>query len=95
MVDGVVGLTIAAAGVAVGALVGSDVGLVADDGVEARSLALAVKLDGPVEVAMVGDGHGIHAQLLDVFDQFRDTAGTVEKTVMSMAVQMNKGPHRH
>ena len=57
--------------------------------------AFAVELDGPVEVAVIGHGQGVHALLLDVLDQLRDAAGAVEQAVVGVAVQMNEGPHRH
>ena len=41
---------------------GGDVRLVADDRVDAGLLALAVELDRPVQVAVVGDGAGVHAR---------------------------------
>ena len=53
-------------------------------------LALAVELDGPVQVAVVGDGHGVHARALDVLDQLRDAAGAVEQAVVRVAVQVNE-----
>ena len=85
----------AAAGLAVGALAGGDVGLVADDRVEAGGLALAVELDGAVEVAVVGQGQGVHAQRLGVGDQLGDAAGAVEQAVVAVAVQVNEGTVRH
>ena len=33
-------------------------------GIDAGGLAFAVKLDGPVEIAVIGHGQGVHALLL-------------------------------
>ena len=53
-------------------------------------LAFLVELDGPVEVAVVGHGQGVHAQLLDVRHQLGNPVGTVEQAVVAVAVQMNE-----
>ena len=74
-----------------GALAGGDVGFVADDRVEAGRLAFPVELDGAVEVAVVGQGEGVHALRLGVGRQFREAVGAVEQAVMAVAVQMNEG----
>ena len=80
----------AAAGLALGALAGGDVGLVAEDRIEAGCGAFAVELDGAVQVAVIGQGQGVHAQFLGVRDQLGDAAGAVEQAVMAVAVQMNE-----
>src|SRR5262249_20104049 len=51
-------------GTAVAARRGCDIGFVADHRVEAGLFALLVELDGTVEVAVVGHGDGVHAELL-------------------------------
>ena len=51
-----------------------DVGLVADDGVQPSRLGFGVKLKRPVEIAMVGDGQGIHPQFDRSPDQSLDRA---------------------
>ncbi len=74
-----------------GALAGGDVGLVADDRVEADGPAFLVKLDGAVEVAVVGEGEGVHALRLGVGRQLGEAVGAVEQAVVAVTVQMNEG----
>jgi hypothetical protein len=85
----------AAAGLAVGALAGGDVRLVADDRVEAGRLALAVELDGAVQVAVVGQGQGVHAQLPGPRHQLGHAAGPVEQAVVAVTVQVDEGTVGH
>ena len=54
------------------------------------SLAGLIELERPVEVAVVGQGQGVHAQLFGLLDQSFDRAGAVEQAVVAVAVQMNK-----
>lgn len=49
------------AGRAVGAYTWRDVGFVAEDGANATGFAGVVEFDGAVEVAVVGNGDGVHA----------------------------------
>ena len=74
---------------------GRDVGLVANDRVDARRLALAVKLDRPIEVAVVGEGQRVHAAGLGVRNEFGDAIRAVEQAVMAVTVQMHERPIRH
>ena len=68
----VAGAVLGQQGQVIGTLIGSrfgepallgDVHLAADDGPDARLLALGIELDGPVEGAVVGEGKALHAQL--------------------------------
>ena len=67
-----------------------DVGLVADDRVDARSLRLAVELQGTVQVAVIGQRQGVHAVIDAPSDQLADVTGTVEQTVMAVTMQVGK-----
>ncbi len=85
----------AAPRLAFGPQAGRHVSLIADDRVEASGPALAVKLDGPVKIAVIGQGQGVHAQLLGPRHELRDSAGAVEQTVMTVAMKMNERSFRH
>ena len=74
-----------------------DIGLDAHDRVDAHILGRFVELQGPVQIAVVGQGQGVHAQLFGPLQQAGDFSGAVEKAVVAMAVQMGKrrGAHRN
>jgi hypothetical protein len=63
-----------------------DVGLHADDGLDATVARLAVEVDRPVEGAVVGHGHGFHAELLHAVHQGRDFRHAVEERILGMSV---------
>ena len=83
-----------ALGVALFLHVGAHVDLAADDGMDALRLAGLVKIDHAVQHAVVGDGAGVHAQLLQALGQFLDAAGAVQQAVFRVQVQMREG-HGH
>ena len=82
---------LAAGRLTLGQLAGCDVSLVTDDRVQSAGRALAVELDRPVQVAVVGQGDGVHALVFGVLDQLGDAVGAVEQAVMAVAVQVNEG----
>ena len=63
---------------------GGHVDLTADDGFDALRLAGPVEVDDAVHVAVVSNGDGGLAQLLDPLGQLWDAAGPVQKAVFSM-----------
>ena len=79
-----------ARGCAVGAMTGSDVGLIAEDRVHARVFGLLVELQSPIEIAVVGDRTRVHPELFDLLDQVGNLAGTVEQRIVRMAVQVGE-----
>ena len=83
------------AGIFFEAAVGGDVGLVADDGVDAFLFGLLIELESAVEVAVVGEGQGVHAVGLGAGDELVDGAGAVEEAVMAVAVEVNEGLSAH
>src|SRR5262249_18041426 len=85
----------ASPGFAVAPLAGGDVRLVADDRIDGCLAALAIEFDGPVEVAVVRQSAGVHAQFLDASSQLGNAAGPVEQAVMAVAVQVNERALRH
>ena len=56
----------------------------------ARILAGGVKIHHAIEHAMVGDGAGVHAQLLNQSGQLFDAARAVQQAVLGMQMQMRK-----
>src|SRR5262249_46707882 len=76
--------------VAFAAFARGDVRLVADDGVDARLFAAAIELNGPIEIAVIGQGDGVHALFFDVRDQLGNPVGPVEQAVVTMAMQVDK-----
>ena len=69
---------------------GRQVRFVADDRVDAAIFASGVKLDGPVEVAVVGDRAGVHAEGFGLLHQFGDAVEAVEEAIVSVQVQMGE-----
>ncbi len=59
-------------------------------GLMPASLAALIELERPVQIAVVGEGQGVHAQLLGPLQQAGDFAGTVQQAVVAMAVQMGE-----
>ena len=91
----VVGGIATALAVTLGAPARGNVRLVADDRIESGSLAFLVELDGAEEIAVIGEGAGVHALGLDVGDELRDPARAVEEAVVGMAVEMDEGSFSH
>src|SRR5207244_4102241 len=69
---------------------GGHVGLAADDRLDAGGGGLLVELDGAEQVAVVGDGHGRHAEGLRFLDQGVNLVGPVEETILSMNVEVDE-----
>ena len=86
---------LAAAGVFLGAAAGGDVGLQAEDRVDAQFLRLPVELHRPVQVAVVGQGQGVHLQGLGPVEQAADRARPVQEAVVAVTVQVGEGMAAH
>ena len=69
---------------------GGDIDLAADDGADARGNGGVIKLHTAVHDAVVGDGDGGLAQLLDAVEQFVDAAGAVQQAVLCVQVQVGE-----
>src|SRR3989442_9121212 len=67
-----------------------DVGLYADDGVDAGLFGPQVELDHPIHRPVVGDRYGRHAQLLDPGNEGGGPAMTVEEAVRGGQVQVDE-----
>ena len=91
----VVARILLATGILLEAAAGGDVGLVADDRIDPGRLCLGVKLECPVQVAVVGDRQGIHPQLGRAGHEPVDGAGSVEQAVVAVAVEVGEGERAH
>ena len=74
--------------------VGTHVYLAPDHGMNTGVLARLVKLHRAVQHAVVGDGAGVHAQLLHALDQLLDPARAVQQAVFRMQMQVREGHGR-
>ena len=72
----------------------ADIGLAADDGLEACFRHGRVEINGAVEHAVIRDGARIHAERLQAFHQRGDPAGPVQQAVLRMKMQMGKAHRR-
>ena len=69
---------------------GGHIDFAADDGLDACLFCSLIELDTAVHDAVVRDGDGILAALLDAVHELVDTAGTVQQAVFGMEVEMNE-----
>jgi hypothetical protein len=86
---------LAAAGVrAIGAgLAGrGDIGLNAQDGLDALGLAGLVERDGAEDVAVVGDGDGLHPQFGDAGHELVDLVAAIEQRELAVEMEVDEGP---
>ena len=63
-----------------------DIGLDPHDRVNAHFLGGFIEFQCPVQIAVVGQGQGIHAQFFGPLQQAGDFSGAVQQAVMAMAV---------
>ena len=69
---------------------GGDVRFEAQHRIDARATALVVKFECPVQIAVIGDGQGIHPRPLHLFHDLIDPVRTVEQAVVRVTVQVSK-----
>ena len=74
----------------VGAATRGNVGFVSKHGVDPVSFAGGVKLDRPVQVAVIGDRQRIRSAVFDLLNQVGNAVGSVEQAEMGVAMQMDK-----
>jgi hypothetical protein len=70
-----------------------DVGLAAEDRLDPGVLGLLVEVDHAVHVAVVGEGHRVHAHLLTGLEQVGQPDGPVEQAVLGMQVEVRELGH--
>ena len=69
-----------------------DIGFVANDRIEPRSLCRTIKLKRTVQVAVVGDGQRVHAEFDGAADKPLDRTRSVEQAVVAVAVEVDERP---
>lgn len=62
----------------------ADVKLATEDGLDADFFGGVEEVHGAEDVAMIGHGHGGHAEFLGALAEFRNVAGAVEHGVIGM-----------
>ena len=75
---------------AVVAAVVRHIDLAADNGLDTHFLALGIKVHHAVQVAVVGNGKGVHPQTFDLSHQFGDAADAVQHTVFGVGMEMGE-----
>ncbi len=71
----------------------ADVEFAADDGLHARMFRSVDKVDCAKNIAVVGHGHGGHAQLFHALAKFFDITGAVEQGVVRVQMQVDELGH--
>ncbi len=71
----------------------ADIEFAADDRLHARMLGCVDKMDCAKNIAMVGHGHGGHAQLLHALAKLFDITGAVQQGVVRVQVQVDELGH--
>jgi hypothetical protein len=66
------------------------VDLAAEDWLNAEVVGLFIELEGAVHVAVIRQGNCRHAKLYGSFEHVPNTDGTVEKTILTVHVEVNK-----
>ena len=69
---------------------GRHVALAADDRFDAGLVGLLIKFHRPEHGAVIGDGHGFHAELPGPFEEPIDADGAVQQAVLGVDVEVNK-----
>ncbi len=72
------------------AVVGGDVELAADDGLDPSLLRLDIELESAIHGAVVGDGHALHAVFLALGEQIADPDGPVEQAVLGVDMEVDE-----
>jgi hypothetical protein len=67
-----------------------DVGLDPDDGLDVRGPGLGIELDRAEHVAVVRDGHRVHAQLLALLEEPLERDGPVEQGILAVQMEVCK-----
>ena len=73
----------------------SDIDLAADDGLDPGLLAQGVEFDGPVEIAVIGQGHGPQPHRLDPGKEFGQLDRPVQKRIVAVEVEVDEFSGRH
>ena len=76
--------------IAIKATAGSDVRLVTQYRIDIRFFGFLIKLNGTMQVPVIGQCQRIHAEVLRLIDEATNRGGTVEQTVVTVTVQMDE-----
>ena len=77
------------------AAAGGDVGLQAEDRIDAQFLGRLIELHRPVQIAVVRQRQGGHPQGLRPLQQPANRAGPVQEAVVAVAMQMGERKRAH
>jgi hypothetical protein len=70
-----------------------DVQLAAEDGLNAAGFRRVEEVDGSVDIAMVGNGDGLLANVRDALNELFYVAGSIEERVIGVQVQVREFSH--
>ena len=73
--------------------IGRDVGLAAEDRLHPVVLGLLVEVERAEQVAVVGDGHRLHAALEHLREQVVEADGAVEQAILRVQMQVRELGH--
>src|SRR5690606_2595409 len=68
----------------------NEIEFAADERFDAGFLRSVVELDGTVEITVVGEGEGLHAELGGALHEPVDAAGAIEEAVVGVDVEMDE-----
>jgi hypothetical protein len=71
----------------------ADVELASDDGLDPDFVGGIDEMHRAKDIAMVGHGHGRHAEFFDAMDQLLDVASAIEQRVVAVQVQVDEFGH--
>src|SRR6266853_326286 len=72
-----------------------DIDFATDDGLDAARFRRLIKRFGGEKIAVIRDGHGGHPSARGFVDNFFEVAGSVQKTVVRMQMQVNESRSFH
>jgi hypothetical protein len=72
-----------------------DIRLVTDNWIDPSAATRLIKLESAVQISVVRDRQRVHSQLFRPRDQLINRTGSIEQTVMAVAMQMSKWRRRH
>ena len=74
-------------------LLGTDIKFASQDGLHTRGTCGIKKMYGAVNIAMIGNGHGLLSDFVDVGNQLFYIASAVKKRIVSMQVKVGEFCH--
>jgi hypothetical protein len=71
------------------------VGLAADDWFNVGVRSGLIKFDRPVQISVIGDGHGRHFEFRGFFHKLFHPHRSIEEGIFRVEVKVNEGTRRH